>query len=119
MSLFSSKLDDQTSITLVEDSLVLDGHFSVGIPWKENVEDSLVLDGHFSVGIPWKENPDNLPNNKDTAIRCLLGLKKPFEPNPELHVAYTVEMQNWINSGFINSCNSNSSLCHSILHHPV
>ena len=79
-----------------------------------------LTNGSFCVGIPWKQNPKNLPSNKETALRRLIGLSKRFKNDPKLFAAYSNEMKKFIDSGFIEvSRPSDTDLCHYIPHHPV
>ena len=52
-----------------------------------------LVDGHYSIAIPWKSSPPDLPNNKSVAIRRLQYLKKKLSNDPDTLLKYSAFME--------------------------
>ena len=59
-----------------------------------------LIDGHYEIAIPWKENPPDLPNNKPLAEHRLRHLKKKLSKKPELFERYSAFMDDLFEKGY-------------------
>lgn len=60
----------------------------------------VLLAGHNSVGMLWRDLCSSFPNNFDVAYRCLQHLMRKFEENPEFERMNREMMNKYIKSGY-------------------
>ena len=59
------------------------------------------VDGRYQVVIPWKDEEPVLPNNYEMALRRLLNTEKRLLKNPEIGEAYTNNINQYLEKGYI------------------
>ena len=68
----------------------------------EKLEESIkYVDGRYQVAIPWKDDEPALPNNYEMALRRLLNTEKRLLKNPEIGEAYTNNINQYLEKGYI------------------
>ena len=58
-----------------------------------------VVDGKYTLAIPWKIDPESLPNNRKIAETRLRHLKKKLGNDETLHSQYTTTVEKYIGDG--------------------
>ncbi|PFX21661.1 hypothetical protein AWC38_SpisGene13841 [Stylophora pistillata] len=58
-------------------------------------------DGRYQVALPWKQDVSNLPDNYDMALRRLYNTEKRLPKNPEIAAAYSENMTQYLEKGYI------------------
>ena len=74
----------------------------------ENVlqETTKKVDGHYEVGMLWKEDNPQLPNNRVVAESRLQTLRRKFQRNPEFEAMYRKTIQEYVTQGFARKLNN-------------
>ena len=68
----------------------------------EKLKESIThVDGRYQVAIPWKDDEPALPNNYEMALRRLLNTEKRLLKNPEIGDAYTNNINQYLEKGYI------------------
>ena len=68
----------------------------------EKLEESIrYIDGRYQVAIPWKHDEPALPNNYQMTLRRLLDTEKQLLKNPEIGEAYTNNINQYLEKGYI------------------
>ena len=76
----------------------------------DTAEESLkFLNGRYQLSIPWKENKIELPNNYDVAVRRLQNTEKKLIKNPEIAMAYTEKIEDYVKKDYIRKVPSEES----------
>ncbi|CAB4028223.1 Hypothetical predicted protein, partial [Paramuricea clavata] len=83
-----------------------------------------IVDGHFQVALPWKNNPPYLPNNKIVAERRGLLLKKRLLRDDELLKKYRTTFNEYLEKGYAEKIpkeqlNMENRPIWYVPHHPV
>ena len=55
--------------------------------------------GHFEVGLLWKDEVLRLPNNRDLAVTRFKSLEKKFRKNPDFHELYKTQIKEYLELG--------------------
>ena len=72
----------------------------------EQVEKFLkYVDGRYQVALPWKESVPDLPDNYDMALRRLCNTEKHLLKNPEIAAAYSENITQYLEKGYIRKIN--------------
>ncbi|XP_053392388.1 uncharacterized protein LOC128555057 [Mercenaria mercenaria] len=69
---------------------------------KESEKDMKVEDGRYEVKIPWKTDPSNIPNDYEMAVKRLQHTEKRLKKEPNIEIAYTETIENYVNKGYIH-----------------
>ena len=70
---------------------------------RDTVVNSLTfVDGHYSVGMPWKSGKHLLPDNYSMALKRLRNTEKKLQKSPELGQAYMKVLQTYQEAGYIH-----------------
>ena len=74
------------------------------------VEHSLNFhDGHYEVGVPWKDNAPELPDNYRMALRRLENTEKRLIKRPEIADAYTETIEKYIEKGYVSKVTNDTA----------
>ena len=57
------------------------------------------VDGHYEIGLPWRCDEDDLPNNKNTALRRFYNLEHRLKKDPKTAVRYADFMEGLLRAG--------------------
>ena len=55
--------------------------------------------GHFEVGLLWKDEVPRLPNNRDLPVTRFKSLEKKFRKNPDFHEPYKTQIKEYLELG--------------------
>ena len=72
-------------------------------PASEMVQESLSYDkGRYTVGIPWKADRQELPNNRDMAMKRLEGTERRLRRSPDVADAYQRTIEKYKEKGYVS-----------------
>ena len=63
------------------------------------------VDGRYQMALPWKESVPDLPDNYDMALRRLCNTEKHLLKNPEIAAAYSENITQYLEKGYIRKIN--------------
>ena len=77
-------------------------------------------DGHYSVGIPWKDSVSVLYDNYQMALKRLKNTEKRLKNNPEVGNAYRETIERYIDKGYVHTVSeTDQETKWLLLHFPV
>ncbi|KAJ8038787.1 hypothetical protein HOLleu_16315 [Holothuria leucospilota] len=130
MNVKISKPVDLTDFWSVE-SMRLDTRCNCGINEVDQNSETKVIEASASkvgerwlIPYPWVKDPTNLSNNKEKAVKMLVGLEKRLRKNEEYSTAYKAQMKEMVDLGFARKLSpaeeeNYKGPVHYIPHHPV